>query len=180
VQPYPKIRQKLEGNETHDIKLDGKNRMELNGNDRGAYKHRPSEQNQRHYNEHRFATDMNRIMLYSRLKFKPQSKLRKYLSRKTGIRKSCYFLAEIAHELKIIIRSEGLYDPRNPSIIMCDQPLEKALGMKDLHIIEVRDQILKQTTMMKRQEWRDNFNTFISTSKGRTASARPPAHSGNK
>ena len=57
------------------------------------------------------ATDMNRIMLYSRLKFKPQSKLRKYLSRKTGIKKSCYFLAEIAHELKIIIKSEGLYDP---------------------------------------------------------------------
>ena len=79
------------------------------------------------------------------------------------------------HELKIIIRSEGLYDPQNPSIIMCDRPLEKALDMKDLHVIEIRDQILKQTIMMKRQEWRDNFNTFISTSKGRTASARPPA-----
>ena len=86
VKPYPQARQKLERNETHNIKLDGKNRMELNGNERGAYKHRPSEQNQRHYNEHRAATDMNRIMLYSRLKFKPQSKLRKYLFRKTGIK----------------------------------------------------------------------------------------------
>ena len=63
---------------------------------------------------------------------------------------------------------------------MCDQPLEKALGMKDLHVIEIHDQILKQTTMMKRQEWRDNFNTFISTSKGRTASARPPAEAVNR
>ena len=63
LKPYPQARQKPERNETHDIKLDGKNRMELNVNDRGAYKHRPSEQNQRHYNEHRAAIDMNRITL---------------------------------------------------------------------------------------------------------------------
>ena len=72
VKPYSQMKQRLEEGKTHDIKLDGKNRMELNGNDRGSYKHRPSEQKQRHSNEHQFATDMNRIMLYSRLKFKPQ------------------------------------------------------------------------------------------------------------
>ena len=86
-----------------DIKLDGKNRMELNGNDRGSYKHRPSEQKQRHPNQHQFATDMNRIMLYSRLKFKPQSRLRKYLSRKTGVRKSCYFIAEIIEQTLVVL-----------------------------------------------------------------------------
>ena len=58
---------------------------------------------------------------------------------------------------------------------MCDPSLERALNMKDLHVIEIRDQILKQTTMLKRQEWRDNFITFISKSKGMTASPRPPA-----
>ena len=82
--------------------------------------------------------------------------------------------------MKIIIKSEGLYDPQNPLIIMCDRPLEKALDIKDLHVIDIRDQILKQTTMMKGQEWRDNFNIFISTSKGRTASARPPTEVRNR
>ena len=56
------------------------------------------------------------------------------------------------NELKMIVRSEGLFDPQNPSIIMCDPSLEKALNMKDLHVIEVRDHILKQTTMLKRHE----------------------------
>ena len=63
---------------------------------------------------------------------------------------------------------------------MSDPPLVKALNMKDLHVIEIRDHIPNQTTMMKRQEWCDNFNTFISTSKGRTASARPPAEAVNR
>ena len=53
-------------------------------------------------------------------------------------------LMEILEDLKVIVRSEKLYDPKNPSIIMCDPDLEIALNMKDLHVTEIRDQILKQ------------------------------------
>ena len=53
-------------------------------------------------------------------------------------------LVEILEKLKVIVRSEKLFDPKNPSIIMCDPDLEMALNMKDLHIIDLRNQILGQ------------------------------------
>ena len=84
-------------------------------------------------------------------------------------------LMEIFEDLKVILRSEKLYDPKNPSIIMCDSDLEIALNMKDLHVTEIRDQILKQLTLQRQQNWRENFNTFISKSKSTSASSTPPA-----
>ena len=68
---------------------------------------------------------------------------------KTKVKRSYYMLVEILGKLKIILRSEKLYDPLNPSIIMCDSDLEYALNMKDLHVIEIRKQILKQLTLVK-------------------------------
>ena len=75
----------------------------------------------------------------------------------------------------MILRSEKLYDPKNPSIIMCDPDLEIALNMKDLHVTQIRGQILKQLTLQRQQNWRENFNTFISKSKSTSASSTPPA-----
>ena len=69
-------------------------------------------------------------------------------------------LVEILEKLKVILRSEKLYDPMNPSIIMCDPDLEYVLNMKDLHVTEIRNQILKQLTLVKQQNWRKNFNTY--------------------
>ena len=40
--------------------------------------------------------------------------------------------------LKDAIRSEGLYDEKNPSIIMCSPDLEESLGMKALHVTQIR------------------------------------------
>ena len=62
--------------------------------------------------------------------------------------------------LKVIVRSEKLFDIKNPSIIMCDPDLELALDMKDLHVTEIRNQILKQLTLVKQQNWHDHFNTY--------------------
>ena len=62
--------------------------------------------------------------------------------------------------LKVIVRSEKLFDIKNPSIIMCDSDLELALDMKDLHVTEIRNQILKQLTLVKQQNWHDSFNTY--------------------
>ena len=46
-------------------------------------------------------------------------------------------LIEILKNLKLIVRSEKLFDFKNPSIIMCDSDLEIALHVKDLHVTEI-------------------------------------------
>ena len=107
--------------------------------------------------------ELNQICLYSRYRFKPDSKLREYLFMKTKVKRSYYLLVEIMEKLKVILRSEKLYDLKNPSIIMCDSDLEMALNMKDLHVTEIRHQILKQLTLVKQQKWLKNYrkeNTF--------------------
>ena len=46
---------------------------------------------------------------------------------------------------------------------MCDSDLEMALNMRDLHVTEIRNQILKQLTLVKQQKWLKNYrkeNTF--------------------
>ena len=151
------------------------NRMEL---DVGSYIRHPS-QNQSHQQQFTSAKELNQITLYSRYRFKPLSKLREYLFIKTKVKRSYYMLMEILEDLKVIVRSEKLYDPKNPSIIMCDPDLEIALNMKDLHVTEVREQILKQLTLLRQQSWRENFNAFISKSKSTSASSRPPAKTTN-
>ena len=60
-------------------------------------------------------------------------------------------LIEIMKNLKLIVRSEKLFDFKNPSIIMCDSDLEIASNVKDLHVTEIRDQILKQLILVKQQ-----------------------------
>jgi hypothetical protein len=140
----------------------------------GSYMHHPS-QNHSQTQNYPSPKELNQITLYSRYRFKPESKLKEYLFIKTKVKRSYYMLMEILEDLKVIVRSEKLYDPKNPSIIMCDPDLEIALNMKDLHVTEIRDQILKQMTLLRQQNWRKNFNAFISKSKSTSASSRPPA-----
>ena len=131
-------------------------------------KHKQAEQpsqNQSHKEQYPSPRELNRIILFSRYRFKPDSKLKEYLFIKTKVKRSYYMLMEIFKELKVIIRSEKLYDPKNPSIIMCDPDLEIALNMKDLHVTEIRDQILGHMSLLRRQNWRENYNSFIYKSK---------------
>ena len=74
-------------------------------------------------------------------------------------------LIEIMKNLKLIVRSEKLFDFKNPSIIMCDSDLEIALNVKDLHVTEIRDQILKQLILVKQQNWFKNYNTYMCENK---------------
>ena len=147
---------------------------EAQRNGGGSYKHRPS-QNLSQTQHYPSPKELNQITLYSTYRFKPESKLKEYLFIKTKVKRSYYMLMEIFEDLKVILRSEKLYDPKNPSIIMCDPDLEIALNMKDLHVTQIRDQILKQLTLQRQQNWRENFNTFISKSKSTSASSTPPA-----
>jgi len=87
--------------------------------------------------------EQNRSLLNSVFKFKPSSKLYYFVRSKGGVNKTLFTLAEILTILKDAIRGEGLYDEKNPSIIMCSGDLEAALDMKALHVTEIRDLVLK-------------------------------------
>ena len=87
---------------------------------------------------------LNRNLLNTHFKFIPMSNLKQFLITKTGVNKPQYLLAEILTSLKMIIKSESLFDPRNPSVILCSPQLEKALNMKALHVTEIRDLVLAQ------------------------------------
>ena len=132
--------------------------------------------NQNYQQQYPTPRELNLITLYSRYRFKPQSKLKDYLFMKMKVKRSYYMLMEIMENLKVIVRSEKLYDPKNPSIIMCDPSLEKALNVKDLHVTEVRHQILKHLTLVRHQNWRLNYNScFIK----RGDISIPPAKTSN-
>ena len=148
------------------------NRVELGV---GSYMHRSS-QNQSQTQHYPSPKELNMVTLYSRYRFKPKSKLKEYLDIKTNIKRSYYLLVEIMEKIKVIVRSENLYDPKNPSIIMCDPNLETALNVKDLHVTEVRHQILKHLTLVRHQNWRLNYNScFIK----RGDISIPPAKTSN-
>ena len=111
----------------HDISKDGKNRIELGGND-NSYKHRSPQdqqqdqdlnQKQNQYQNKQYLTpiDLNKCALYSKYGFKSQSVLKAYLLNETKTTKNYYMLIEIMEDLKVIIRQEKLYDPRNISVI---------------------------------------------------------------
>ena len=100
--------------------------------------------------------ELNRSLLNSLFKFKPESKLYPFIAKKTNQDKTIYTLAEVSQEdkqdqmkitteslqvlthLKDIIRGEKLFDLQNPSIIICSNELEEAINMKALHVTEIR------------------------------------------
>lgn len=55
-----------------------------------------------------------------------------------------YTLQLVLTALKQVISHEKLFDPNNVSVIIGDVELERALGMKSLHVTEVRDVVILQ------------------------------------
>ena len=105
--------------------------------------------------------ELNQNLLNTLFKFNPLSKLKRFLSDKTGVEKALYSLAEILTILKNIIRGEGMFDHANPSVIICSPELERALNMKALHVTEIRDLVLSQITKVPDQSLRENFTQQI-------------------
>ena len=56
-----------------------------------------------------------------------------------------------------MVRGEGLFDPPNPSIILCSPDLERALNMKALHVTEVRNQVLYHVIKVPEHAFRRQF-----------------------
>lgn len=84
--------------------------------------------------------------------FQQGSGLHTYLATKLPtqftILKMIYSLIEILQGLFAIIEWEGLFDHRNPSIIVCDGNLEKALGVHVLHMYQLKDYVRLQLTLV--------------------------------
>ena len=97
--------------------------------------------------------EQHRSLLNSIFKFKPNSKLHSFVTQKSGINKSLFTLAEVLTVLKHAIRGEGLYDEKNPSVILCSQELEEALNMKALHVTEIRDLVLSHLIKLESDDF---------------------------
>jgi hypothetical protein len=89
--------------------------------------------------------------------FRPRSYLKTFLTDKTNVYKTYYSLAEILTILKEVVRGEGLFDPNNPSIILCSPELERALNMKALHVKQIRSQVMDRITKVPEHAFRTQF-----------------------
>jgi Zinc finger, C3HC4 type (RING finger)/SWIB/MDM2 domain len=93
---------------------------------------------------------MERIenVYYQKRRFTETSKLHRYLAVKCrgyiSIRIKDYNLYEVLIALKKVITSDRLYDPQNPTVILCDDLLEDVLEVKALHVSEIKDHVIKQ------------------------------------
>jgi len=102
--------------------------------------------------------ELNKNLLNTLFKFQPMSKLKRFIMEKTGVEKNLYTLAEILTILKEVIRGEEMFDPKNPSIIICSRDLEAALNMKALHVTEIRDLVLNHIVKVPEQSLRSPTN----------------------
>ena len=92
------------------------------------------------------------------VKFKRDSTLEQFLLQKTGDENKTFTFMQILIVLKNIMKSEELYDPRNPSIIFCSEELEKIFDCKALHLTELRELVLHQIEERSRKEVNLHWN----------------------
>ena len=100
--------------------------------------------------------EINTNILNTIYQFLPRSRLKRFFIRKTGNKRTYYSLREILISLKEIIKEEEMFDQSNPSIIICSSEFERALGVKALHVTEIRDLVLSQLTKVRDQALEGN------------------------
>ena len=75
-------------------------------------------------------------------KFKNDAELHRYLAdhcpQLVTMRFSEYTLYTVLLALRHVISKKGMFDPNNRTVIICDEGLESTIGMKALHVSEVR------------------------------------------
>ena len=76
--------------------------------------------------------------------FAQDSQLKKLVESKVTMDGPDFSFQNILIFLKNLILKDGLYDKRNPPIIICSQELETALNIKALHVGELKKAVLKQ------------------------------------
>lgn len=80
------------------------------------------------------------------------SSLAHYLTEHRGIMAGLTTLGTILPLLKATIVAGKLFDPANPSIVLCSQQLENVFGMKALHVKQLRGALLKQLQVVDPRE----------------------------
>ena len=110
--------------------------------------------------------ELNNTLLNTLFRFKRYSKLKSFISNKTGVTKRYYRLIDILNSLKKIIREENLFDQTNPSIILCSPELEGAINQKALHVTEVRDHVLVQLIRVCNKNMIENSAQIVYTAPG--------------
>jgi hypothetical protein len=90
----------------------------------------------------------NQAFYYATRRFTQNSRLHQYLADKCPNvifeTKKEYNLFEVLTALRRVIANEQLFDPQNPTVVLCDLLLEDALDVKALHVTEIMDQVCKQ------------------------------------
>jgi hypothetical protein len=99
--------------------------------------------------------DYHECMTYTTRKFAEGSKLHCYLKKKyrIGIFNSPFTqVYTVCNALRKIILEERLFDPQNPSIIICNEELENALDQKAIHESELKRNVCKQLFVVNSPE----------------------------
>ena len=99
----------------------------------------------------------DRSLLESVFKFKDASRLHKFIQEKGRVQKTLFTLAEIITIIRETVRREGLYDERNPPLIMCSGELESVLNMKALHNSEIQSIVLKHLEKITNEEFLERY-----------------------
>lgn len=115
----------------------------------------------------------NRSLLNSVFKFKELSKLCKFVKEKGKIQKSLFTLGEILAVIHNTVIREGLYDERNPPLIICSDEMENAINMKALHTGEMRSVVLRHLQMISNEEFIGRYCQEFDSPNRPTAPARP-------
>ena len=91
----------------------------------------------------------NRIILGSLYRVKIGSRLQHYIDIKTQQDQRTFILAKLLVALKAIILIEGLFDKRNPSIIVCDSELERTFGLPAMHTDQLQRVVMNHLDVVE-------------------------------
>ena len=80
----------------------------------------------------------NQAFYYATRRFTQNSRLHQYLADKCP-----NVIFETKKEYNLFA-NEQLFDPQNPTVVLCDLLLEDALDVKALHVTKIMDQVCKQ------------------------------------
>ena len=92
--------------------------------------------------------EMNKRINNLNYTFRVDAPLKNYIHSKTNSVREIYTLAQLLTILKNIIGDEGLYDPRNTYIILCDTAMEAAFDLPGMHVTEIREFVFRQLELL--------------------------------
>lgn len=96
-------------------------------------------------------------------KFKPNCKLKAFISKYCDPELENFTLLEITNKLHDIIRRQKMLDTNNKSIIVCTPELEDVLNMSGLHTLELLSAV---TEHVKKATFLSNYEDFICIQQG--------------